>query len=214
MATILSEFKGLPVEDLIAGPLTAACDAQVRLANATADFIKVIGFQPPTAEQLTDDPNAVGAPRTVSFSFTRPTPAIPADNTTDPVTPAQPAGTETVVLTVPQLAIVKVPALSVTNVNIVFDMEVKSSSSTKSSTDEALSASVDASGKWGGVKVNVHIQGSVATHKENTRTTDNSAKYHFEVTAQDNGMPEGLKRVLDIMNSAIVPVVAPPPHAP
>ena len=93
MATILSEFKGLPVEDLIAGPLTASCDAQVRLANATADFIKVIGFQPPTQAQLQADPDAVGAPRTVSFSFTRPTPPVAANPTTTPPTPAQPAGT-------------------------------------------------------------------------------------------------------------------------
>jgi hypothetical protein len=202
MGTIASEFKGLPISDLISGPLLAACDAQVRLANATADFIKVIGFQPPTAAQLAADPDAVGATRTVSFTFTRPTQVLPA------ATP--PTNTiETVVLTVPQLAIVTAPALSVKTVDIVFDMEVKSSSSSKSSTDEALSASVDASAKWGAVKVAVHIQGSVATHKENTRSTDNSAKYHVEVHASDDGMPEGLRRVLDIMQSAIVPVAQP-----
>ena len=38
------QFKGLPMADLIGGPLMAASDAQVKLANATADFIKVIGF--------------------------------------------------------------------------------------------------------------------------------------------------------------------------
>ena len=40
------QFDGLPMGDLIGGPLTAASDAQVRLANATADFIKLIGGQP------------------------------------------------------------------------------------------------------------------------------------------------------------------------
>jgi len=202
MGTIASEFKGLPIGDLISGPLLAACDAQVRLANATADFIKVIGFQPPTLAQLQTDPDAVGAIRTVSFSFTRPTQIVPA--TTPPT-----ITTETVDLTVPQLAIVSVPALSVKSVDIVFDMEVKSSSSSKSDTDETLSGAVDASAKWGTVKVAVHIQGSVATHKENTRSTDNSAKYHVEVHAADEGMPEGLRRVLDIMNSAIVPMPQP-----
>lgn len=227
MGTIASEFKGLPMSDLIGGPLTAACDAQVRLANATADFIKVVGFlppTPPTSGVLADD--AVGATRTVSFAFERPTPAklaIPAvaavaavaatDST--PAVPAVaavaavaavPAGTETVDLTVPLLAIVNIPALSIKSVDVVFDMEVKSSSSTKSSKDEALSASVDVSAKWGAAKVAVHIQGSVATHQENTRSTDNSAKYHVEVHALDAGMPEGLRRVLDILNSAIVPV--------
>lgn len=237
MGTIASEFKGLPMSDLIGGPLTAACDAQLRLANATADFIKVIGFLPPSAAELTANPDAVGATRTASFKFTRPIPkvatasqlaavataqaALDADTTSphpaaltaalttaEAAVAAATAGNiiESVALDVPLLAIVNIPALSVKSVDIIFDMEVKSSSSTKSSKDEALSASVDASAKWGAVKVAVHIQGSVASHQENTRSTDNSAKYHVEVHALDAGMPEGLRRVLDIMNSAIVPV--------
>lgn len=197
MGTIAGEFKGLPMADLIGGPLAAACDAQVRLANATANFIKVVGFQAPTGSNIGDDD--VGAIRNVSFTFKRPTPVVPA---TDPPTSTM----ETVDLTVPLLACVTIPALSIKTVDIIFDMEVKSSSSSKSSTDEALSVKADASAKWGVAKVSVSIQGSVATHKENTRSTDNSAKYHVEVQASDTGMPEGLRRVLDIMNSAIVPV--------
>jgi len=215
MGTIAAEFKGLPMADLIGGPLAAACDAQVRLANATSDFIKVVGFQAPVTSPA--GPDDVGPIRTASFTFSRPVPprdavaAVPATSTSAalPAVTAIPAGTvETVNLTVPLLALVTIPALSIKTVDIVFDMEVKSSSSSKSSTDEALSAKVDASAKWGVAKVSVSIQGSVATHKENTRSTDNSAKYHVEVTASDTGMPEGLRRVLDIMNSAIVPVPA------
>ena len=35
------QFQGLPMDSLIGGPLTAACDSQVKLARSTADFIKV-----------------------------------------------------------------------------------------------------------------------------------------------------------------------------
>ncbi len=198
---------------LIGGPLTAACDAQVKLANATADFIKVIGFNPPVA--ASPGPDDVGPIRVASFTFSRPVaprdavPAVAATSTS-PALPAIPAilagTTETVNLTVPMLALVQVPALSIKTVDIVFDMEVKSSSSTKSSTDESLSVKADASAKWGVVKASISIQGSVSAHKEHTRSTDNSAKYHVQVQATDTGMPEGLRRVLDIMNSAIVPV--------
>ena len=38
------QFRGLPMGDLIGGPLMAACDAQVRLANATAQFIQQVGL--------------------------------------------------------------------------------------------------------------------------------------------------------------------------
>jgi hypothetical protein len=211
MGTIAAEFKGLPMAELIGGPLTAACDAQVRLANATADFIKVVGFKPPNVAALTADPvDAVGDIRTASFTFTRPVQVPAVYNTATPPAVTTPASTstETVELKVPLLALVTIPALSIKTVDIVFDMEVKSSSSSKSSTDEALSVKVDASAKWGVARVSVSIQGSVASHQENTRSTDNSAKYHVEVTASDTGMPEGLRRVLDIMNSAIVPVPA------
>jgi hypothetical protein len=226
MATIAGEFKGLPMEDLIGGPLAAACVAQIRLANATADFIKLVGFLPPPSADASGNPpgpDDVGGIRNVSFQFTRPTPAIPlipgrpavpAIPASAPgvvpataAVPAVPAGTETVDLTVPLLAIVRIPALSVDTVDVVFHMEVKSSSSSKSSQDEALSAKVDASARWGVARVSISIQGSVSSHQENTRSSDNSAKYHVEIHASDKGMPEGLARVLNILNSAIVPVI-------
>jgi hypothetical protein len=220
MGTIAAEFKGLPMADLIGGPLAAACDAEVRLADATARFIQLVGFQPPPPANPNATPNPIPAPgpddvgpiRNVSFTFTRPV-QVPANPNATPPTLAT-TSTETVNLTVPFLAMVKVPALSIDTVDIVFDMEVKSSSSSKSDSDESLSAKVDASAKWGAVRVAVSIQGTVSTHKENTRSTDNSAKYHVEVHASDKGMPEGLSRMLDILQSAIVPVpVLPPPPA-
>jgi hypothetical protein len=187
-----SQFKGLPMSDLIGSPLTAACDAQVRLANATADFIKYVGFLPPPAS----DPNGIGATRTAHFAFTRPV-ADPQD--------ASKTIEENVTLDVPLLAIVKVPALSITKVDITFDMEVKSSFASKESTDASAKMSADMSFGWGPFSAKVHLEGSVATHKENTRSSDNSAKYHVQVLAEDSGMPEGLARVLDILQTAIQP---------
>jgi len=65
--------------------------------------------------------------------------------------------------------------------------------------------SADASVGYGCFSLKVHVEGSVSSHKENTRSSDNSAKYHVEVHAEDRGMPEGLARVLDIMQQAITP---------
>lgn len=196
------QFRGLPMGDLIGGPLMAAADAQVRLANSTATFIQQVGFRPTDQTKL--DPN--GKPiydpatfdvRTVDFKFDRP--AGPADPKTGIVP------TETVSLEVPLLAIVKVPALGIDTVDIIFDMEVKNSETSKESEDKQGKFSADASVGWGPFSLKVHVEGSVATHKENTRSTDQSAKYHVEVHAADKGMPEGLARVLDMMNSAIAP---------
>jgi len=191
-----SQFKGLPMGDLIGGPLTAACDAQVKMAYATADFIKYVGFMPPK-----DDKGGVGETRLAHFSFTRPA--------TNPDNLADGGYEETVSMDVPLLAIVKIPSLSITKVDITFDMEVKSSFSAKESEDKAGKFSADAKMGWGAFSLNVHVEGSVATHKENTRSSDNSAKYHVQVLAEDGGMPEGLGRVLDILQTAIQPRVAP-----
>lgn len=194
-----SQFKGLPMGDLIGGPLNAACDAQLRLAGATADFIKVVGFLPPAKG---DGGDGTGPVRTATFKFERPV-EIPGG--TLPAVPGAPNGTETVELEVPMLALVKIPNLSINSVDVTFDMEVKSSSSTSASADEQASLEASAKVGWGPFSASVKIQGSVSSHQEHTRSSDNSAKYHVEVHALDAGTPEGLARVLDILQTAAVP---------
>lgn len=211
LVNMSDQFKGLPMDSLIGGPLTAACDSQVKLAHATADFIKVIGFLPPGAEEMEKDPNAVGATRTAKFKFKRPVdlpvalPTKDADGNGGGSLPPMKIGEEEVELEVPLLAIVKVPNLSITSVDVTFDMEVKSSFTTSSKTDAEVATQAEMSIGYGFFKAKVNVQGKVATHKENTRSSDNSAKYHVAVHAEDNGMPEGLARVMDILQSAVAP---------
>ena len=207
------QFRGLPMGDLIGGPLMAACDAQVRLANATAQFIQQVGFLPQEAARaaaLPDgtipfDKNKFDV-RTVAFRFARP--AAGAAPGADGVVP-----TEVVELDVPLLAIVKVPSLAIDEVDITFDMEVKNSESSKEVDESKGSFAADASVGWGPFSLKVHVEGSVSSHKENTRSTDQTAKYHVEVRATDKGMPEGLARVLDMMNTAIAPTSIKAPAA-
>ncbi|GAA0669954.1 hypothetical protein FHT00_000531 [Sphingomonas insulae] len=196
------QFRGLPMGDLIGGPLMAACDAQVRLANATAQFIQHVGFVPRDKPSDTND-TIVFSPdtfdtRNVAFKFNRPKAGGIADTNGN-------LPHETVELDVPLLAIVKIPSLGIETVDITFDMEVKNSERSSETEDKKGSFAADASVGWGPFSLKVHVEGSVATHKENTRQTDQSAKYHVQVRAVDTGMPEGLARVLDMMNTAIAP---------
>ncbi len=180
------QFKGLPMSDLIGGPLVAACEAQVTLAKAAASFIDEVGMNTAADGSKTA--------RTVDFSMNRPS--------------TQQDGTivqESVELSAPLLAIVNVPSLSVKNVTIDFEMEVKSSFSAKESSDKSASVEASASGGWGPVKASVKISGSVSSHKESTRSSDNRAKYTVHVEARDDGPPEGLSRLLDMMAEAVAP---------
>ncbi|WP_226502139.1 DUF2589 domain-containing protein [Pseudomonas sp. MWU16-30317] len=189
------QFRGLPMGDLIGAPLTAACDAQVRLANATADFIKVVGFLPPASDGA--DPSGVGGVRNVMFRFDRPSQSVPAADGENPM--------ETVELEVPLLAVVKVPNLSINKVDVSFDMEVKNASQFREATDTQGAMSAEAKIGWGPFSAKVTISGSISSHKENTRSTDQSAKYHVQVHAADNGMPEGLARVMGMIAQSVAP---------
>ena len=187
MAGIADQFKGLPMSDLISQPLIAAAQAQGQLAGVTQQFIKDIGLQ--------GDDNSLSA-RTVNFGFN------------SPVTDAK--GNTTLEhndLNVPLLSIVNVPNLSVKKATVDFTMEVKSSSRDTSSSSTTGNVSTTAKYKSWWSPVSVQMTASVSTNKksESVRSTDNSAKYDVHVEARDDGAPEGLMKVLDILNSAIVP---------
>lgn len=205
------QFQGLPMDSLIGGPLTAACDSQVKLARATADFIKMIGFLPPSDADFKKDPNAIGKTRTAEFTFKRPV-ELPSN---DPNSNTPIIGEEEVELQVPLLSIVNVPNLSITTVDITFDMEVKSSFSTSAGVETEASTSASASAGWGPFSAKVTVAGKVSAHSETTRKSDNSAKYHVSVHAEDRGMPEGMARVMDILQTSIAPrQISPPAQSP
>lgn len=175
------EFRGLPMESLIGAPLKAASQANLLLAKSTSDFIDAVGFNTNKGGNKTV--------KTAQFSY----------NVKD-----KQGDDKQVDLKIPTLSIVQIPSLKVDLIDITFDMEVKSSEEEKSSNDKTGSFSVDASSGWGPVKLDAKVSGSISTHKENTRSTDKSAKYHVQVRATDSGISEGLSRVLDIMNESIV----------
>ena len=92
-------------------------------------------------------------------------------------------------------------------------MEVKSSTSSKTTSDSKADLTAKAKYNAGLFSCEVTVHGSVANHSENSRSSDNSAKYDVKVVARDDGPPEGLSRVLDMLNDAIAPTqgVAPAP---
>ncbi len=189
LVSMKDQFSGLDMAALVGGPLKAACKAQMMLAASTADFIESVGLEAPNK----DGKRRV---RTTAFSFTR------AATSED----GKGIGTEEVSMEVPFLSIVKIPTLMVDTVDVVFDMEVKSSTSSENESDKKGELDAKAGLKIGPFSMDVHIKGSISCHEKNTRSSDNSAKYHVEVHAKDSGMPEGLARMLDILATASAPV--------
>lgn len=177
---IAEQFAGMDMQQLIGGPLSAAADASTQLANSTADFINRVGF------------DADGKVRTVAFAYQKR--SMNEDGTSN---------LDEMKVDVPMLAIVPIPNLQVDEVNILFDMEVKQSEKSEKSMD--LGATISGTVNLGIVKVSV--TGNVSAHSSNTRSSDNSAKYHVDVRATNHGTPEGLARVLDMMAANVAPML-------
>jgi hypothetical protein len=176
--SIGEQFKGLDMKNLIGGPLTAAAEANLLLARTTANFINEVGF------------DADRKARTVQFKYNKQEPME------DGSLVAQDMSVD-----VPLLAIVPIPNLQIDEVNVMFDMEVKQCEKSES----AMSGSGSFSAKVGWGPISVSISGSVSAHSSNTRSSDQSAKYHVDVRATNHGTPEGLARVLDMMAASISP---------
>lgn len=172
------QFSGLDMKNLIGAPLSAAADASMQLAHSTAEFINTVGF----------DKN--GNTRTAVFKFNQ------IGKNDDGSIENQEMSVD-----VPLLAIVPIPNLQIDEVNILFDMEVKQSEQSESSSD--YGGSFSGTANFGIFKATV--SGSVSAHSSNTRSSDNSAKYHVDVSATNHGTPEGLARVLDMMAANVAP---------
>lgn len=172
--SMADEFKGLPIEELVSAPLIAAATSQAKLAALTADFIQKVGVK------------NNGEVNTVNFSYkSKKEDGTDVENTIE----------------VPILSIINVPSLSVKKAEVEFTMEVKAQSIDKSATEASVSTEASCSAWWS--PWSVKVSGSVTTKSEHTRSTDKSAKYDIKVEARDDGMPEGLARVLDMLAANI-----------
>lgn len=175
---ITEQFAGLDMYKLIGAPLTASADASIMLANSTAEFINKVGF------------DSDGNTRNVAFTYEKK--SVNEDGTTN---------NDQMKVEVPMLAIVPVPSLQIDEVAVLFDMEVKQSESSQTELDANLSAHATVGVSF----LKVSVSGSVSAHSNNTRSSDNSAKYNVSVTATNHGTPEGLARVLDMMAANVAP---------
>ena len=183
MSFVKRSLTNLPLDELIGAPLTACAKAQKLLAETTIDFIKEIGLQNGKDASGQTTLEAVVVNFTYSILKQEDASGLPTTSKT----------TEKKTITVPLLTIVNVPSLSVQTCDINFKMKVSQSRTTKSS------ASLSAKYKSWLSPVSVSFNGSVSSESNKSA----SATYTVNVAAADNGPPQGLVTVLDMLNKAI-----------
>lgn len=184
---VKEKLQGLPIAELIAAPLTAAADSQLKLAQATHDFINKIGF------------DKEGKTKTVEFKLQRPS----LDQETGKLEHHE------VNVQAPLLGLVHAPSLMVDDVNIDFQMEV--SDTTVDTSKNSHEASVNAESTYNGffVKGKVNVAGKVSSSRENTRNTNQTAKYQVNVKARQQQPTEGMSKLMDLFATVVEPIVVP-----
>ena len=189
---IADQFAGLPIEDLIVAPLTGMAKGQAKLNDVTWKYISEVAF--------------------VKNEKTKKIEARKLDVEMQRVMTDQATGEQSVQKlqsSVPMLPLVPLPSLAITKADINFTMEVKQSTSDTASTDTEASVEASATGGFWGMKYSVKVAGKVATHKENTRSTDNSAKYDVTVHAEQLPATEGMLKLSDYLTQMLEPSLIP-----
>jgi hypothetical protein len=191
MAGIADNFAGLPIEDLIVSPIVGMAKGQAKLNEVTWRYISEVAFE--------KDKDGKTTARSLDVEMNR--------VVTNGETGEQEI--QKVYSKVPMLPLVPLPSLAITSADIAFTMEVKTSETSKDSSDSETSYEASASGGWWGMKFSASVAGKVATHKENTRSTDNSAKYEVKVHAEQLPPTEGMLKLSDYLTQMLEPSLIP-----
>lgn len=184
---IANQFAGLPLGLLICQPILEAAKAQLALCQIYINTLFEMAFDNPDEQ----DPDK-RTTRTIKFSFDR--------LILDKETGAQ--STKTMTLNVPLIALVPLPAFTMDEVTVDFDMEVKESNV---DTDQSHSevSTTDSFSFWG---CEASITGNVSSDTMHTRQTDNSAKYSIHAHAVQQPPSEGMAKLTALFAQSMEPI--------
>ena len=191
MAGIADQFAGLPIEELIVSPIIGMAKGQAKLNEVTWKYISEVAF--------VKDKDGKTTARSLDVEMNR--------VVTNGATGEQEI--QKLYNKVPMLPLVPLPSLAITSADIEFSMEVKTSEASKETSASENSYEVSAGGKWWGMSFNAKVAGKVATNKENTRSTDNSAKYNVKVHAEQLPPTEGMLKLSDYLTQMLEPSLIP-----
>ncbi len=202
-----AELQSLPLGQMLSGPLTAAIEAQALSAVSSAEFINTVGMT---------DSGAGGGREAVMLDFSFKNHVV---DTTTGTTVAKDT-----VLSVPLLAVIETPYISITDLSVSFEFKIRDVVSKANQFKLATGLDVAASqtleteigASIGLPQYNLGAKGSVkstsqlktnfnvsATYQRSARhDTDRSATLKMNMSARQS-VPEGFQRVLAILNDAI-----------
>ena len=201
--SVAQQFTGLPMADLIGGPLSAVSTANSQMALTQTKFLLDTCF-----EFKEEDKSY--KPIMIDMVLTRGVISYNNDGSTK-------IDSFDTKFSLPLLTIVPINSLGIDSTSIHFEMEVKSSSS---ETEEETSKThkegeVEVEGKVGWGPISVSIKGKASYSSDDSKTHDthyensNSAKYVVDVHASQLPLPKGVNTIIDAFSQNISPVQIP-----
>ena len=131
--------------------------------------------------------NEEGKTRMVEFNLQR-----PIEGSTTP---------QDITVQAPFIGLVPLPNLLIDDVQVDFEMEV---TATETSTEKSSTEGRSSTNCFGGGSVN--IGGKVSSSRENTCSTNQTARYQVDESNRQQRQTEGLSKLKDIMASCVEPL--------
>ena len=99
------------------------------------------------------------------------------------------------------------PNLLIEDVQVDFQMEVTATETSTQKSEEEAKLDANAKFRFGCFgNGSVNISGRVSSSRENTRSTNQTAKYQVHVSARQQRPTEGMNKLMDILASCVEPL--------
>lgn len=210
LVSMAQQFTGLPMRALIGGPLNAAAQANSMMAVTQTKFMLDTCFA--SKSDSDEEGKETLEPIMVTMQITRG--VISEGEAKEGESPEVNVTEVTTEFDVPLLTIVPLNSLGVDNVQVDFEMEVKSSYTDESSQSSSTKTSEQGSfaAKLGGGWWSVEVKGSVS-HDSQTQSSQkssyqksNDAKYSVSVHAGQLSLPQGVTTIIQAFTNSISPI--------
>jgi len=191
MPNLVQELNSLDFSVYIGGPLQAAVNAQHAASMSQVSFIQEVGFK--------DDGAGGKELRYVDFTYDKRVPN-PAFDANQPIGPTnQPFQESKVIITVPFLTMLTIPALRIEEVTIDFNAKLTSTETSNVSSEFAGSAELSLK-VW---KVNFKASASYKRTSSSGVSTERTYNLAVHVRAVNDELPAGLDRILTMLEDSI-----------
>ena len=177
-------FESLPISQLICGPIIAVAQGQSELCRVYLNYMFELAFK---------DGDPSKGINSVNFKLPR-----------QIVTPEGDTKTVELEVSAPLLSLVPVPAFTMDEATVQFSMEVKDVQTDKA----ASTSSLDTMAKFSAWGFSTSVTGKVSSTRENTRTSDQSAKYDIFARASQQPAAEGMAKLTALFASIMGPIEA------